>query len=427
MSILDCIKERMGVDDLRRYVRRTRPDVVGLQCYTFDQFNVRKMLDSVKEVRPQVITVLGGPHPTAVPDETFEFLGAGLDYAFRGEAEVGFPIFLDLLEKSSRNGDMAGVPGLVHRKDGDLIKNEKAQAEDLDGLGFPAWDLIRPQDYPEAQHGAFFKNFPIAPVMATRGCPFLCTFCTSAGTAIRRRSVSHVMEEIRLLHDRFGIREFHMVDDNFTLDREYAKEFARALIGSNLRMSWATPNGVRLDRLDEELLRLMKESGLYIVSLGIESGSDRVLKTMRKSLTVEKIRKNVEMVRNAGIEIGGFFVLGYPGETREDREATLRLALELDILRANFFTYLPLPGTASYRELQESGQIDRTDWERFYFMNAAWVPEGVDRKELKRFQRKAFLLFYLRPRIVWRNLWSIQSLRHFVFLARRFYHWIVMR
>ncbi len=377
-----------------------------------------------KQASPKTLTVLGGPHPTAVPQETMEFLGPSLDFAFSGEAEIGFPLFLEELGKERPN--FGEVPGLVWRQNGSTHVNPKMEVQELDSLGIPAWDLIRPDLYPEAQHGAYYKRYPIAPIMATRGCPYLCTFCGSAGTKLRRRSVDHVLGEIKLLYHDYGIREFHLIDDNFTLDKKYARDFFSRIIAEKLDISMATPNGIRLDRVDPDLLKLMKRAGVYLISVGIESGSDRVLTLMKKSLTVEKIRTNLKMVRAAGMEVAGFFILGYPGETRAEMEQTIRFSRQLDLTRANFFTYLPLPGTESHRQIEAQGELDKVDWRRFYFMNAAYVPEGTTRKELKSLQRKAFLLFYLRPHIFFKNLLGIRSRRHFQFLLKRFYHWILM-
>jgi radical SAM superfamily enzyme YgiQ (UPF0313 family) len=191
-------------------------------------------------------------------------------------------------------------------------------------------------------------------------------------------------------------------------------------------MSWAAPNGIRIDSLDRELLSLMKQSGLYLISLGIESGSDRVLKMMKKNLEVSEIREKIRLISESGLATAGFFILGFPGETKQEILETVKFSRQLKLLRANYFTYLPFPGTESYAGLLASGELDRVDWDRFYFMNAAYTPKGITRKELKKLQRGAFLRFYLRPGILWKNLIGIKSLRHFNFLLKRFFHWIVM-
>ncbi len=426
VKILDCIKDNVNADRLGDVIKNFKPDVLGLQCYTFDLSFVDEALKRAKAQGRNVVTVIGGPHPSAAAKEVMDIFKDHLDFGFAGEAEVGFPRFLESLGKG--DGVYDSVPGLVWRENNAVRSNPKAVIDDLDSLGMPSWDLLRPEEYPESQHGAFFKNFPIAPIMITRGCPYPCTFCAGhvvSGKKVRRRSIDNVLAELTYLNKERGIKEFLVIDDNFTLDVSYAKEFLRRLKKLNLGMSWAVPNGVRMDALDEELLGLMKETGLYIISLGIESGSDRILGAMKKQLTTSKIRECVRMINNAGIDVSGFFIVGFPGETVESIKDTIKLSLELPLVRANFFTYLPFPGSASYESLRSKNELGGIDWKHFYFMNASYTPKGITRKQLKNLQRLAFAKFYLRPRIVLYNLRSIQSLRHLLFLIKRFFNWIV--
>lgn len=428
VRILDCIKEKIKRNEFSAILKDYKPDFVGLQCYTFDLNFIKWALKECRDFNPGIITMIGGPHPSAVPRESFQHFGDSLDFIFVGEAERGLPLLLNKF-KTGAAKDFFGIPGLAWRDNGEIRVNSQDFIEDLDSLGMPAWDLIRPEEYPESQHGAFFKKFPIAPIMVTRGCPFSCTFCAGnivSGKKIRRHSSDFIVSQIKYLHDRHKIREFHIVDDNFTFDRNQAKELLRKIIGLNLDISWATPNGVRIDTLDEELIRLMKESGLYLISLGIESGSDRILKLMKKNATVEKIRQAIKLIHRYGIDIAGFFILGFPGETREDIKRTIDFSLDLDLIRANYFTYLPFPGTESYNKLVENGEINKVNWDKFYFMSAPYVTKGLGIKQLKFLQRLAFLKFYSRPRIILKNLLGIKSFRHFRFIFKRFFHWIIM-
>jgi len=427
VRILDCIKDGISIDRLGKYIKEYNPDVIGFQCYTFDLKFVHEGLKLAKSINKEVVTVVGGPHPSAMPEETIKSLKGALDYLFIGEAETGFPKLIDILEGALK--DFSSVPGLVWFEKGIARSNPRIAVDDLDSLGIPSWDLIRPDTYPESQHGAFFKKFPIAPIMVTRGCPYPCTFCAGkvvSGRKIRRRSIDHVLKEITYLNKHFGIKEFHIIDDNFTMDAGYAKEFLRRLKSLGLGMSWAVPNGVRMDTLDEELLALMKDTGLYMISLGIESGSDEVLGRMKKHITTSKIKDCVRMIHSSGIDMAGFFILGFPGETESTIKETIKFAAELPLKRANFFTYLPFPGSESYEDLRSKGELDGVDWERFYFMTAAYNPKGVTRQELKRLHRLAFSKFYLRPHIIFYHIRSVKSLRHLFFLTRRFFHWIVM-
>jgi radical SAM superfamily enzyme YgiQ (UPF0313 family) len=182
-----------------------------------------------------------------------------------------------------------------------------------------------------------------------------------------------------------------------------------------------------VETIDRETLELCKQCGVYIISLGIESGSDRILESVRKHLNVEMIRKKCELIRQVGIDMAGFFILGFPSERREEIQKTIRLSLELPLIRANFFDFLPLPGTDIYYDLKSRGQLNAVDWDGFNFMSAPYVPQGMTRRELRNLQRMAFIRFYfLRPRILLRNIRKIKSLRHFSYLFRRFYHWLIM-
>ncbi len=426
--ILDCIKNGIKADALIRMIKDTKPGVVGFQCYTFDLKFVKEALEGCKNLKSGVITILGGPHPSAAPEETFKHFGDSLDYIFVGEAEKGLPLLLDMLDKGTPR-DLSDIPGLGWKENRRVRINPQKFVEDLDSLGMPAWDLIRPEEYPECQHGAVFQKFPIAPIVVTRGCPFSCTFCAGniiGGKKIRKHSINFMLRQIKYLYYEHGIREFHIIDDNFTFDKAYAKEFLRKLTDLNLDISWATPNGVRIDCLDEEMLALMKKSGLYLISLGIESGSDRVLGLMKKGTTIDKIRKGIDMIRRFNIDVAGFFIVGFPGEKEEEIKKTIRFSLELGLIRANYFTYLPFPGTASYKELASEGKLNGVDWDRFYFMSAPYAGDGLSQKKVKSLQREAFFKFYLRPRIMLKNILAIKSPRHFKFLLRRFFHWVIM-
>jgi len=426
--IHDCIKENTSIEGVQDVIKLHNPDLIGVQCYTFDTPKVYKMLKIVKEAFPDKITIVGGAHISSIPIEAFNQFQPYVDYAFNGECEISFPKFLNALEKGERY--FSDINSIIWKDaDGKVHANPPALVQDLDSLGFPAWDLMPPETYPESQHGAFYEKFPIAPIITTRGCPYLCTFCSApkiSGRKLRHHSVEYVQNHIKMLYAR-GVREFHIVDDNFTFDMDYCKSVLRGIIDLKLDISLATPNGIRMDYLDDEMLELMKEAGQYLITVAVESGTDRILKKMKKGTTVEKMRKNIALIKKHGFPVAGFFILGYPTETREEMEQTIRFSKELGLIRANFFTYLPLPGTASYNELVSSGEIEKVDWNNFLFMTAPYTPAGIDRKELLRLKKRAFLSFHCNPKVLVTNLLAIKSFNHFRFLLRRFYHWIVMR
>lgn len=416
VKILDCVKEGLEFGEFEREVRGFRPDAVGFQVFSSDLRRLEESLSLVEKVNPEILTLAGGPHPSLLPEKILRDF-SNLDFAFVGEVETCLPQLLKGRKKEE-------IPGLVWRQNNKIRINPQVFLEDLDSLGFPAWDLLKPQEYPDAPQGVIFKNKPIAPIMATRGCPFNCTFCAGkyiTGSRLRTRSVENVLEEIELLYKDYGIREIHFLDDNFTLRRDYVIEFCEKLLSKSFKISWCCPNGVRLDTLDLGILNLMKKSGCYYVSVGIESGSPRILKLMRKGLTIGEIKNQVKRVKKSGLYVNGFFILGYPGETREEILQTIKFAKSLGLRRAAFYNFLPLPRTRAYEDLVRSGEIreEDIDWAHIFQADVPYSPKGISRKELKRLQRRAHLEFYLRPRVLWGLLSEIRSFEQLKFIMRR--------
>ena len=428
VDVFDCIKAQTTPEQLGKIVEVTRPDLVGVQCYTFDIPNVKRILRAVRAVSPEIRTVVGGSHMSIDSIGAMTDFGPDLDFGFGGEGEQSFPQFLHALDRGRTT--LEDVPGVVWRHGEKTIANPQVLVSDLDSIGMPALDLLRPDTYPDAPQGAFYEQFPICPIITTRGCPYSCTFCSApilSGKKLRHHSIAYIRELILRLYHRYGVRELHIVDDNFTMDIGYAKKVMRMIIDLDLGLSIAMPNGIRMDWLDDELLELMKAAGVYVVSVAVESGNDGILKRMKKATTVAKTRSNIARIRRHGLDVAAFFIVGFPGETRETIKDTIRLSRELDLLRANFFTYVPLPGTRSYNEIVEAGEIEKIDWDNYLFMTAAYTPKDITRKELLRLKRRAFLGFYLRPKTLLRLMLAIRSYRHLRFLLRRIYRWVFMK
>lgn len=431
--VVDALRDGLGEEALVSRLAGMNPDLVGVLLFTKDLRIVRSLLRSVRAALPAAKTCVGGPHPSAVPGETMEFFGEALDFAFAGEAETGLPLLLETLavERGGRGGGgtFDHIPGLAWR-DGDEVKaNPPIFEEDLDSLEV-AWDLIPPGEYPRAPHGAYFRQFPVAPIITSRGCPFQCTFCAAecvSGRKIRRRSAENVVEEIAFLRKRFGVREIHIEDDNFTVSKPYVLSFCEELRRRAPGVTWACPNGVRIDTLDREMLEAMKASGLYFLSLGIESGSDRVLRSVKKSLTVARIEEKVGMIHEAGIGMSGFFMLGMPGETREEMEETIRFSLRLPLSRASFANFQPFPGCEAFDRLRKSGEI-AVDWETFSptLQSTTYHPRGITEPALRRLRKRALRKFYARPSVAWGMIREIRSWDHAAWVFRRGWRWLTI-
>ncbi len=422
VDFLDCRRDRLGLEDIVRRLKESKPDVVGISVYTQDLLAAREISDAVKNLSSGIKIILGGPHLPCDPAGTMRFI-ASADFAFQGEAEKSFPALLRGL--NSGQPDFRQIPNLIFREeDGGITVNRREFGDDLDSLGLPDWDLLLKVPYPNTPPTVICRNHNFAPILLTRGCPFGCRYCLAArvhGKKIRRRSLDSVFEEISLLYHKYGKREFHLMDDNFTADKQYVRKFCGRVVEEGYQISLASPNGVRLDTLDGETLEAMRKAGWYLLAVGIESGSDRVLATMNKHLLVDQIRGKIKLIRQFGIEVYGMFILGYPTETIEDIEATIRLARELDLVGAGFSNFHPFLGTEIYEDLVRRGEIPEFDYHKMEstYAEVVYAPGNIGIALLNKLHRKALVSFYARPRILLKIMSSITSLEHFRGLIKR--------
>lgn len=431
IKIVDGIKEKLDQKKFEEILKREDFDIIGIQVFTFQIIDTQNYIKTIKKILPETKIILGGPHPSCSPDNIFD-LFPQIDWAFKGEAEIGFAKLVDLIaENKTSSKNLSLIPGLIwHNDQKKTMVNLPIFIENLDEFGIPSWDLMPPNTYPLAPHGGFFKNYPIAPIIITRGCPFSCTYCAGhliSGKKIRHRSITKVIEEIKILYHQYGIREIHIEDDNFTFHHDLVYEFCKKLKENNLDISWTCPNGVRLDSLDKELLLEMKSAGLYNISVGIESGSDKILKDMKKNLTKEKIKEKIRLIKDCGLEVSGFFIIGYPTETQKEILETINFACDLPLNRAGFSLFKPFPGTEITQKLldqSELPQMSNKDWTHFVLADAIYAPNGLTKKELRSLRRKALLLFYLRPQIIWKFLTSVKNFKHLNVVLKRIYNWL---
>lgn len=424
VALVNCVKDGLDPASFVRNVLELKPDIVGYQVFSSDIGPVREALAVVRSRAPRIVQLVGGYHPSCVPEMAMTTHFPDADFGFAGEAELGLPALAGMLERGEHGYD--GVPGLLWRRDGKLVVNAPRFCDDLDGLGMPDWDLINPLDYQRTLQTIMVKAMPVAPIVATRGCPFRCTFCAAHninGRRVRGRSAENVVTEMDYLHRRFGIREFQLHDDNFTWRRDFVVRFCELLRGEGRRYFWSFPNGMRLDTIDRELLLQMKAAGCYSICVGIESGSDRVLKMIRKNLSVREIREKIRLIRSVGLPVTGSFILGFPGETLDDLRKTEEFILGEDLFAAHIFMFHPLPGTELFDELVKSGELDDTylgySAEHSSYADCVYAPKGITRAELKKIHRRINRAFYLRPKRIWTILSKLRSPRVIYYFVKR--------
>jgi radical SAM superfamily enzyme YgiQ (UPF0313 family) len=323
-----------------------------------------------------------------------------VDFVAVGEGEF---TTLELYRCLNALENYESIDGLGFKKNGQILVNRPRKLiEDLDSLPFPSWHLMDPSLYPPSPQGFFFHSHPIAPIMTSRGCPYSCTFCASCGFWKRKyrvRSPANVLSEIIMLTEKFGVNEFQILDDNFTLHKQRALKICEGIIDAKLDITWNLPNGIRVDRVDRELLRKMKQAGCQYVTLGIESASQKILDRVKKNINLHQVKKAADLCRQEHLIVGGFFIFGLPYETRETALETIRFALELKLDIAQFHIFTPLPGSSEFQNWVEKKEIDVThlDFSEFNIYRGAehaLLETKLTLDELKRLRNKAFLEFY---------------------------------
>lgn len=414
VAILDCDKEGMDLGGFDRYIQKSGLDIVGFQLYTNCIYSARDQIGIVKSRMRDALVLVGGPHASGDPIHTLQFF-KDADMAVLGEGEEAV-VKISGLDKGELCDDaiLGGIDNIAFRdKNGGIRVNDIKRMENLDDIAMSAWDLIDPRTYPQAPHGTFAKAFPTAPIITSRGCPYRCTFCASFAThgrKIRRRSPSEILNEIKFLKEKYGVREFHIEDDNFTLGKDYAKDVLSRIVSQDLNIWISLPNGVRIDALDEELLKLLERAGCYSFGIGIESGSDRILKLLKKDLDTNEIAEKVGLVKRlTGIRITGFFLMGHPEETEDDIMKSIELALRLKIDRVSFSPLMPLPGSELYEEWKDRINLKDVDLSKFLYYQFIPGFSPIDIKRLEKLLKEANLRFYLRAHILFGLLTEISA------------------
>lgn len=331
-----------GAPRLLRRIRDRRPDLLGLTLMTYQYRSTYRLIEEVKRAFPDLPIVVGGAHVSAIEGAVLSECAA-IDFAVAGEGELP-------MKDLCLGAPIEAIRGLYSRRYGAIVcGGPRAFVPDLDALPFPRF-----RSYPLHRYTNEIE------ISTSRGCPHECIFCSvpsHMGRRIRYRSAKLVGEELSYFH-RLGVRSFQIGDDNFLAHRGRTMDLldeitARRLDGAVLRCG----QGIRADLIDEPVLRAMKRAGIRQLGIGVESGSDRVLRTICKHLTVEQIDRAIRLACELGFEVTLLFVVGTPGETLADVERSIALAERHPVMKAHFFNLVPFPGTALGDWAVESGAL----------------------------------------------------------------------
>ena len=357
--------------------------MVGIFSFKHDS----KFIKLLKSKYPKVPVIVFGQGSTFLGEDYLDYA----DYSIYGEPEN------PILEIVKGKKNIIGVSYKAGNRK--IINKVQNTVKNLDEIPHPARDLVNNEIY---RH-AFIR--PYAMVYSSRGCPYLCVFCTSNGysTSLRERSVENVIGELKELKEKYGITSFGFMDETFSLRKQRTIELCKRMIEEKLDMKWIALS--RVDRVDAEALEWMKKAGCRIMMYGIEHSSQKVLDYMRKAFTVEQVVKAVKMTKDAGIEVHGFFILGSPPDNKELIEHTIKFAKDLKLNYASFNIYVPYPGTESFERLKKEGKILTEDWSKYdqSLNEFVFKHNSLTSEDIQQLIKKAYREFYLNPGFIARR------------------------
>ncbi|MDI6825959.1 MAG: radical SAM protein [Candidatus Aenigmarchaeota archaeon] len=409
IKIIDGVTEKLTLQQLRNAIQKFDPDIVGITSTTVSFLRAVDTAKVVKSVDKDIIVILGGPHVSAIPKETFENYKC-FDIGVVGEGEY---TMLDLLQAIEKQRKLKTIRGIVFRKNRKIIITQGRESiKNLDELPFPARHLL--PNFPDVYNPPHYeKRLPVAHMITSRGCPYRCIFCTQAvfGRTWRGNSPKYMLQEVTHLIEKFKIKDILFQDDLFTFSQLRVMEFCDLLINENIDLTWSCSTRVNL--VNKLLLEKMYKAGCRTIYYGIESGDQNILNFMNKGITLKHVIKVINLTKLSGIESYGSFILGFPTETPETIEKTIEFALKLPLDAVSFHITVPYPGTVLSQIANQYGTTCRPDdWSRYrgHPDDLVFIAHGLTDKFLIKKQKEAYRRFYFRFPMILRKLKEIDSL-----------------
>jgi radical SAM superfamily enzyme YgiQ (UPF0313 family) len=375
--------------DIYNVLQDFDPDLVGITAMTTKFGSVLKTAQVVKKYKPECKVIVGGPHPTFLPEQTLK--SKAIDIVVRGEGER---TFLNLIKAIEDKNNFQNVKGISFKQNGSVCHNPSQEfIEDLDLIPFPARDtLMNSKNYSSEDMGI---------IMTSRGCPFNCSYCCHMWQKkVRNRSIDNVIAEIKQVKQKYATRQFEFKDDTFTLNKKRIKRLCERLTSERINISWSC--STRVDLLDEQLVKTMKKAGCNVVKLGIETGSERILTETKKGVTFNQVKEAARLLNKHRIFWSGYFMMGLPTETEEDIRKTYEFMKELNPYYAGLGVYNPFPQTDLFEQgvrmglLHSEVELDHffnTNPKDYFFIDPLKRVAGVEKQrfdELVAFLRDGF-------------------------------------
>jgi len=378
-------------------LKKFHPDYAGITFTTPLFPEMVRIAGLIKEEFPHCLLLGGGPHASSFPEETLQ--DSPLDLVVIGEGDFTLPEIL-----SGKRWE--NIAGICFKRQNQTKKTRRRDfIGDLDSLPLPAWQLYNLSQYQTS--ALLTRANPAGWIETSRGCIYGCVYCNKSvfGRTFRVKSAQRVADEITYML-KAGFKEIHIADDNFTSDIKRAEVICDRILERELRFPWATVTGIRVDKVSLKLLRKMRKAGCYRVYFGIESGSQRVLDSIKKGINLEQVRQAVKWAKKAGLETFGFFMIALPGEKVSDIKKTIKFATSLGLDIAKMSVTIPLPATPLYDELERQGRIKAKDWSEFNLyvpVSTVYNHPTLDWETVDRYFSLFYRQFYFNPRYLIRR------------------------
>jgi len=401
VKVLDAHNDKLDYRQLREYISKERPDVVGIYTSTYFLYDTVLTARTVKEISNSIKVVAGGPHFYFYPEHLKN--APEIDFSCYGEGEL---LMKELIDRLAAGGTgVEDIPGIM------TSKNPKAamqRIDDINQLPFPDRIMINYRNY----RSILAAGSPVTTIISSRGCPFNCYFCGSivGGRKVRFRAAGNIVDELESCM-KLGIRDFLFFDEIFTFDKKRVIEICRELIKRRLNIRFHIRS--RADTIDEEMLIWLKKAGCRLIQFGIESGTEHIQKVLNKNLKLDKVREVIKQMKKIGIQSYGDFMLGSPEESIEEMKQTISFARELNLDYAQFETTHVVPCTEFYRMALEQGRFKNDVWQEYVNNPSKQIEETVwnvgQKKQIEELNRHAFIEYYLRSGYIIRKIMAIDS------------------
>ena len=407
VTIVEASSRNLTVKETADLCSANDPQIIGISATSVGIIAAAELAREMKLRIRDIVTVIGGCHVSALPERTLQEFPE-FDLAAVGEGEATLS---EIIQKFA-GGDRAlsDIPGTCSRDtDGIKTNPRRPTIEDLDDLPLPAWNLLEGFPGKFKPSPARIMRWPCASVVMTRGCPNACTFCDRSvfGRHCRAYSPSRAASLCEDLVRNYGVREILIEDDTFIINRKTVAAFCNEILSRNLDLSWSCLG--RADRVDLELLSLMKKAGCWHISFGIESGDEDILKSVNKNLNLEQISKALSMCRTAGLRTKGFFMVGFPGESERSISATAGLVRKLPLDDISVMHLTPFPGS-ELAKLVNADCSSISDWKSMNALKPVYIPSGMTADSLEQARDRIYRSFFSRPDVLARH--ALHAVRH---------------